>query len=784
MKFSESWLRSVYNPAIDSEALSHLLTMAGLEVEQADRVAPEFSDVVVGEISSVEAHPNADRLRVCRVNVRDRTLQVVCGAPNVRVGMRVPCAVPGARLPAMTVEQVSMRGVDSFGMLCSQHELGIGDDQSGLFDLGSDAAVGEDVRKVLDLDDTVFTLKLTPNRGDCLSIHGLAREVAALLGETPSLPAVPAIVAQHDERRAIRLEAGDACPRYCGRVIRGVDAKAATPGWMARRLQRSGVRPISALVDITNYVMLESGQPLHAFDLRNVQGAIRVRFAQPGEKLKLLDGREIDLSTTHLVIADETRPVALAGVMGGEASGVSDDTTAVFLESAYFSSEAVAVASRGLEINSDAAHRFERGVDYELAPRAVERATELVLAICGGSPGPVVEAAGGLPKRAAVEVRPERVRSVIGIEMASEAMAALLERLGVGVERLQDRLLVTAPSFRFDLGIEVDYAEEIARVYGYDNIPASLPSGRPSMLASSECEHSIDAIKRAIAGRDYYEVVTYSFVDRELELDFAGRADAVALVNPIASQMSVMRTTLLGSLVESLRFNVARKQERVRLFEVAACYERSGGAFVQSERIAGIAYGSALPEQWGDGGRGVDFYDVRGDLEAVFGPRRLSFVAGEHPAFHPGQCAQILCAGRAAGWVGAVHPRLLQKYELPAATVAFEIDATSVRAADVPVHGRISRFPPVRRDLAVVVDASVRADRIRDEILFSGAPLAIEATLFDVYRGKGVAEGRKSLAFRVLLQDTEKTLTDQEVDALIRKIISNLEQKQGATLRL
>jgi len=784
MKFSESWLRSVYNPALDSDALSHMLTMAGLEVEQADRVAPAFSGVVVGEVVAVDAHPNADRLHVCRVNVGVDNLQIVCGAPNVRVGMRVPCAAVGAQLPQIKVGKATMRGVDSFGMLCSQRDLGLGDDHSGLMDLGADAVIGEDLRKTLELDDTVFTLKLTPNRGDCLSIHGLAREVAALMGETLALSATARIDAVHEVRLDIRLEAGEACPRYCGRVIAGVDATARTPGWMARRLQRSGVRPISAIVDITNYVMLETGQPLHAFDLRNLQGAIRVRFARAGERLKLLDGREIELLTSHLVIADESRPVALAGVMGGDASGVSDDTGTVFLESAYFSPEAVAVASRGLEINSDAAHRFERGVDFELAPQVIERATELMLQICGGRPGPVVEAAGTLPTRASIPLRPERVRSVIGIDMSSEAMAELLRRLRIEVEHNAGRLLVTPPSFRFDLNIEVDYIEEVARVHGYDNIPASLPMARAPMLAKAEGERPVHAIKRALAQRDYFEVVTFSFIDPQLEADFAGRSDAVALTNPIASQLAVMRTTLLGSLVEAVRFNVARKQDRVRLFEVAACYERQGDGFAQIQRIAGLAYGAALPEQWGDGGRPVDFFDVRGDLDAVFGDRRLTCVPGKHPAFHPGQTAQLLCDGRAAGWIGALHPRWLQKYELPAAAVGFELEVAAVCEVELSAHHEVSRFPPVRRDLAIVVDNAVAAAHIRDEILRSGAPLATDATLFDVYRGKGVPEGRKSLAFRVLLQDTEKTFTDQEVEALIRKIIKNLEENQGGSLRL
>lgn len=783
MKFSESWLRSVYDPALDSAALSHLLTMAGLEVEHAERAAPEFSGVIVGEIVAVDAHPDADRLRVCLVNSGSEVLQVVCGASNTRVGMRVALATVGASLPDMQIKRATMRGVASSGMLCSERDLGIGDDHDGLMELGGEAVVGDDIRNALELDDTLFTLKLTPNRGDCLSIYGLAREVAALMGDTANLTWPGPIAPVHDLRLNVSLEAGAACPRYCGRVIRHVDGQAATPAWMVRRLKRSGIRPISALVDITNYVMLETGQPLHAFDIAMLQGGIHVRFGKPGEKLRLLDGREIDLAPSHLVIADEARPVALAGVMGGDASGVSAQTSTVFIESAYFAPEAVAVASRGLEINSDAAHRFERGVDFDLASRAMERATELVIQICGGEPGPVVDAMGNLPGRSQTLLRPEHVRSVIGIDMASDAMAALLRRLGIDVEPKGQLLVVTPPSFRFDLAIEVDYIEEVARVHGYDAISPTFPIGRPGMLPKPERIRPAMDLKHAFVQRDYFEVVTFSFIDRQIELDFAGGDEAVELENPIASQLSVMRTSLLGSLVECVRFNIARKLDRVRIFEVAACYSRTGAGYAQVERIAGLAFGSALPEQWGDGGRGVDFYDVRGDLEAVLGVSRLSFVAGSHAAFHPGQTARVLFDDRPAGWVGALHPRLLHRYELPATAVAFELDVDTICLRRLPSFEPVSRFPPVRRDLAVIVDIGVSAASVRKDILVSGAPLVAEATLFDVYRGKGVPEGRKSLAFRVLLQDTEKTLTDADVEALIQTIITNLKQKQGATLR-
>lgn len=783
MKFSEHWLRTVFDPAISSEALSHLLTMAGLEVEQRDPVATAFSGVVVGEIVGVDAHPDADRLRICRVNTGAGVLQVVCGAQNVRVGMRVACALVGAQLPGILVKQAKVRGAESFGMLCSEQELGLGDDHSGVLDLGGDAAVGEDVRKALDLDDYVFTLKLTPNRGDCLSIQGLAREVAVLLGKAMPSRSVDVVPVEATERREIRLEAGRACPRYFGRVIAGLDGSLPTPRWMVRRLQRSGIRPISALVDITNYVMLEMGQPLHAFDHARLQGGIRVRQASVGERLKLLDGREVELRSTHLVIADDSGAVALAGVMGGERSAVAGDTSSVFLESAYFDPEAVAAASRGLEIASDAAHRFERGVDFELAGPALERATALMLEICGGQAGPIVEACGALPTRAAIEFRPEQVRRVLGVDIAAPQIVDILARLGMTVQERGGAFVVVPPSFRFDVTIEVDLIEEVARVHGYERIVPSLPKGRPPMLPVEERVASVEALKRALAGRDYFEVVTFSFVDRQLELDFTSEQRPVTLANPIASQLSVMRSSLIGSLVECARFNIARKQERVRIFEVAACFARAAEGFEQVERVAGLCYGGALPEQWGDGGRVVDFFDVRGDLEALLGMAQLSFVPAVHPAFHPGQTAQVFFGGRSAGWLGVIHPRWLQKYELAATAVAFELDLATIRAADLPVHLPLSRFPPVRRDLAIVVDESVPASALKESILIDGVPLVSDVNLFDVYRGKGVPDGRKSLAFRVLLQDTEKTLTDAEVEAAVRKIITILQEKHSATLR-
>ncbi|HEY8428151.1 MAG TPA: phenylalanine--tRNA ligase subunit beta, partial [Sandaracinaceae bacterium] len=517
MKFSESWLRALIDPGLTSEALADLLTMAGLEVEAREPVAPAFSGVVVAEVKSVARHPDAERLSVCQVDTGTETLQVVCGAPNVRAGMRVPCARVGARLPAMAVDRATIRGVESFGMLCSARELGLGDDHSGVLALDADAPLGADVRAHLEADDWLFTLKLTPNRGDCLSLLGLAREVAALTGKPFTAPDTPAVQARCSDALRVHLDAGAGCPRYCGRIIRGVDPAAPTPAWMRRRLERCGVRPISALVDVTNYVMLELGQPLHAFDLARLDGDIHVRMARPGEKLRLLDGREVTLEPRHMLIADERKALALAGVMGGEASGVSDATRAVFLESAYFDPATVANASRGLEIASDAAHRFERGVDFELAPRAIERATALILEICGGEPGPVTEALGALPERKPIGLRTERAQRVLGVAIGEERIEEILTRLGLAVRRQPSGFVATPPSHRFDLEIEEDLIEEIARIHGYENIPPTLPVAPTVLLPVPEGAVPTHAIKTALAARDYHEVVTFSFVDPQLE---------------------------------------------------------------------------------------------------------------------------------------------------------------------------------------------------------------------------------------------------------------------------
>ena len=599
------------DPPLSSEALAHALTMAGFEVETRAPVAPPFDKVVVAEVQTVGRHPHADRLTVCRVDVgTGSVLTIVCGAPNVHAGIRVPCALPGAQLPGLAIKVANVRGVESHGMLCSARELGLSEDASGLLLLAQDAPVGLPLREYLDLDDQAFELKLTPNRADCLSVSGIAREVAAIT-QAPLRPVefaapAPAIA----DRREIVLDAPKGCPRYCGRVVRGVDARAPTPQWMVRRLERSGVRPISAIVDVTNYVMLELGQPLHAFDHGRLEGAIHVRYPRIGERLALLNGSEIDLTPDLLLIADEAKPVALAGIMGGRDTAVSDATVDVFLESAFFTAAAVAGKTRTLGFSTDAAHRFERGVDYAQCAHALDRAAQLLIEICGGTAGPISETCAELPKREPITLRSARSRRILGVDLAPERITALLARLRLGVERdgESETLRVTPPSYRFDLSIEEDLVEEVGRIHGYDNIAATPPQSPGTALPCTEARRSPEAVRRLLVARDYQEMISYSFVDAAWERDFCGNDAPVALANPIASQMSVMRSSLIGSLVDTLRFNLSRKQNRVRLFEVGRCFNRAAaGAFVQPTMAGGICHGGAVPEQWGMPERSIDF---------------------------------------------------------------------------------------------------------------------------------------------------------------------------------
>lgn len=784
MQFSESWLRSLVDTSLSSDELTHLLTMAGLEVEDRSPVAAVFDSVVVAQVLSKDKHPDADRLNVLTVNVgQGEPLTIVCGAQNVSVGMKAPCALVGAKLPGIEIKQAKVRGVASFGMMCSAKELGLAEESSGLLELSADATVGQSIREHLNLDDYLITLKLTPNRSDCLSLYGIAREVAALTGVALS-PLPQAAFAQSSVKKIdIKVSVPQACPRYITRAITSVDAKAATPAWMLQRLERSGLRSISAIVDVTNYVLLETGQPLHAFDLVKLNGGMEVRFALPGEKLQVLNQQWVELQTDMLVIADAKGAVALAGVMGGAGSAVDEATTEILLESAFFAPSVIAGKSRRLGFGSDSSYRFERGVDFANTQAALDRATQLILDICGGQAGPVTEALGDLPARKPVKLRVARVQRVLGVALESSEIAQILSRLGMVALQQGDEFIVTPPSYRFDIAIEEDLIEELARVHGYEQIPALPPHAAMNILPLNEAQRPLSKLRQALVMRDYQETINYAFVEEAWERDLCGNSSPIVLKNPIASQMSVMRSSLLGGLLAALRTNLSRKQSRVRLFELGGCFAAEAGGYVQRERVAGLAYGSVMAEQWGVPMRNVDFYDVKGDIEALFAPRKFSFEAAHHPASHPGRSARILLDGRAVGWVGELHPQWQQQYDLPQSVVWFEVEQGALLQIGLPKAVDVSRFPLVRRDIAVLVDEAVTVQSLLEAMQAENAPYVVELALFDLYRGKGVEEGKKSLAFRVLLQDTQKTLTDIEIEQSVLRLVAVMQQS-GAQLRV
>jgi phenylalanyl-tRNA synthetase beta chain len=784
MNFPEHWLRTFADPDLSTQGLAHVLTMAGLEVEDLTPAAPVFDGVVIGHVLSVEPHPNAQKLHVCAVDVGNTSpLSIVCGAPNVSAGVKVACATVGAKLPGIQITEAKLRGVPSQGMLCSAAELGISEDASGLMLLDSDAPIGRDIRQVLDLDDQIFSLKLTANRGDCLSMLGVAREVSAITGVELRMPETKTVEAVLGDRLEVTLSAPEACPRYAGRILRGVNAAAPTPASIVRRLERSGVRSISAIVDLTNYVMLEFGQPMHAFDLAKLSGNIDVRFARAGETLELLNGQTIDLEADMLLICDDSGPVALAGIMGGAATAVTPQTTDVFLEAAFFSPKAVAGKWRHLGFSTDASHRYERGVDYQGVARGYERLSQLILDVCGGQAAAVNDVVASLPTRTDVRVRVSRVERVLGMPVSTERIQEILERLEMQPRRSGDAFVVTPPSYRFDIAIEEDLIEEIIRIEGYEKLPATLPKAHAGMRAIPERQQDMSRIRQAMIARDYQEVVTYSFVDESWEKDFGGNAAPIRLANPIAEQLSVMRSNLLGSLVDTLRFNLNRRQPRVRLFEISQVFSHKEGRIDQQRRLGVIAYGDAHSEQWGTDARSVDFYDLRGDLETLLSPRTIELVAARHPALHPGKSARVVVDGQEAGWIGELHPALRQRYEIPEAVVAFEVDIDSIAKRPMPAYEAFSKYPFVRRDIAIEVADDIPVQTLLTSLNKGRSSIVKDVALFDLYRGKGIDSGKKGLAFRVLLQDTQKTLTDAGVDSAVAGLREILEREHGAKLR-
>ncbi len=782
MQFSEHWLRQLVNPALDSQALNDCLTMAGLEVEQMQGVAPAFSHVVIAQIVRAEKHPDADRLQVLEVNIGKQNLQIVCGASNARVGLKAPCALVGAVLPEFEIKQAKVRGVESFGMMCSAKELGLADEASGLLELPADAPVGQDIRDYMQLNDLMFTLKLTPNRSDCLSIKGIAREVAALTGSPLNHAPVATVAATIATQASVNIQAEQACPRYCARLIQGVNAQATTPEWMVQRLQRSGLRSISAIVDITNYVLLEMGQPMHAFDADRLKGEIQVRWAKAGEQIALLNEQTLTLAEDILVIADQQGPVAFAGVMGGANSAVSDSTSNIMLESAFFTPDAIAGKGRRFSISTDSSYRFERGVDFMQTRAAMERASALVLEICGGQAGEIVEKTATLPARAQVTLRLAKLNSILGITLDSDLVSQQLTRLGFDFQQHGDSFVVQAPSYRFDIEREEDLIEEIARLYGYQHIPAITPAGHLAMLPASEQQKPALALAQILVANGYQEVVTYSFVDARWEQDLMGNTQAVKLHNPIASDMSVMRSGIWGGLLEVLKYNLNRQQDRVRIFETGAVYQQQGDAFAEHKRLAGLAFGAVLPEQWGAPAKALDFFDIKADVDALCG-YQASYQAAQHPALHPGQSAQVILHGQAIGWLGKLHPQWQQQFDCPNGVFLFELDFNALQASQLASYQAVAKFPPVRRDIAVLVDQAVSAGDLLATMQQAKIDSVQHISLFDLYQGSGIAEGHKSLAFKIILQDSHKSLTDDEIENAVQTLIQLLAVHHGAQLR-
>jgi len=791
MKFSEQWLRSWVSLQVTRDELVARLSMAGLEVDSVTPAAGAFSGVVVGEILSAEQHPDADKLRVCQVSNGSETFQVVCGAPNARPGIRIPFAMIGAVLGEdFKIKKAKLRGVESFGMLCSASELQISDDNSGLMELAADAPVGQDIRVYLGLDDASIEVDLTPNRGDCLSIAGLAREVGALYGAEVTRPSIEAVAVVHDEVRPVEVLAPKACPRYLGRVLRNVDLSRPTPLWMVERLRRSDIRSIDPAVDVTNYVMLELGQPMHAFDLAEISGGIRVRMAEEGEKLVLLDGQEVSLRADTLVIADHQRVLAIAGVMGGEHSGVGGKTRDLFLESAFFDTIAIAGKARSYGLHTDASHRYERGVDWQLARQAMERATALLQEIVGGEPGPIVEVVdpASLPQTAPIVLRAERISQMLGLQMESEQVERLLPALGLkATKTMVGQWQVEVPSHRFDISLEVDLIEELARLHGYNNLPVRYPQARLAPQANTEARAELPVLRRLLVARGYQEAITYSFIDPKWFELFAPGVQPLTLANPISMDMAAMRPSLWPGLVKALQYNLNRQQSRVRLFESGLRFVGQLGDLKQESMLAGVATGSRLSEGWNQGRETVDFYDIKADVEALLGasgaPDEFFFVAGEHPALHPGQTARIERAGRLVGFLGALHPELGKTLGLEQPIYLFELLLTEVVEGCLPKFQELSRFPEVRRDLALIVERDTPAEMILQAIREAAGEYLTDVTLFDVYCGKGIDPQRKSLAVGLTWQHPSRTLNDEEVNATTQNILASLEERFNATLR-
>lgn len=793
MKVSYNWLKQWINTDSSAEDIAAGLTRLGLEVDSVTSAGATFTNVTIGEVLSAEQHPDADRLRVCQVNIgAEAPLNIVCGAANVRAGLKVAVAVIGAVLPGnFKIKKSKLRGVTSEGMICSEEELGLEQKAAGgIMELAADAPIGESFSDYLQLDDEIIDVDLTPNRGDCLSMYGIAREAAIALDSEFTDLEIESIQAASEKTIEITVSESKACPRYIGRVIEGVDATVATPVWLSESIRRAGVRPINIVVDIANYVMLELGQPLHAFDLAKLSGGIDVRFAKSGEKLTLLDGQMVELRTDSLVIVDAAGPVAIAGVMGGLDSSVTDTTTAVLLESAYFAPDVIMGRPRQYGLHTDAGQRFERGVDFELQQVATERFTELLLELAGGQAGPVIEvvSAADLPQRYPIKLRRERLAALLGQVIPEEEITSSLSKLGAKLKSIDEGWEVLPPSHRFDLAIEEDLVEEVARIYGYDNLPSELPKLSGTAGAVQESELNQLAIMDSLVARGYSQAITYSFVDAKTEKLLNPSHEPIALSNPLSPELAVMRSTLWSSLLQALRYNLNRQQHRVRLFEIGLSFQQAAGVTQQLPKLAAVVTGDVLPEQWGADAVKTDFYDVKADVEALFQlsghSQHLCFTRSEHDALHPGQQAAIVLAGEQVGLIGMLHPRLASALDLGEASIwLYELDLVALKRAQVPEFAILSKFPAIRRDIAVLVEQTVTAEQLIDQIRAQGGDMLTNVEIFDVYQGEHIPTGEKSVAIGLTLQHASRTLKDKDVTSVMEQVTSSLEDKFNARLR-
>ncbi len=795
MIFSESWLQEWVDSKLDTQDLMNELTMAGLEVDSSGPVARQFSGIVVGEVESVESHPDADKLSVCQVNDGGKSYQVVCGATNVRKGIKVPFANIGAEIHGgedkpFHIKSAKLRGIESKGMICSAEELGLEEKSEGILVLPDDAPKGLEVHEYLQLNDTSIELTLTPNRGDCLGMLGLAREVGVISGQPVTEPKISLVVPTMSDEFPIHIEAKDGCPRYLGRIIRNVNLKSKSPLWMQEKLRRSGLRSIDPVVDVTNFVLMELGQPMHAFDYSKLEGHINVRMAKENEKLVLLDGKEISLSSEVMLIADSKKPVAMAGIMGGLATSVTDSTKDVFLECAFFEPVTIAGKARRYGMQTDASHRYERGVDYNLQRKAMERATSLLLEIVGGDPGPITEAVGNLPEPVKIELRIELVSQVLGIEITKKEIIDILSRLGFSITNKNDESIsVGVPSFRFDVTLEADLIEEIVRIYGYNKVPSTFQFGAQALVSKPEALVPLQRIRHQLVALGYQEIVTYSFIDPELSKFVCGnQIQTVSLENPISEEMSVMRASILPGLLNTAQYNANRQQDRIRLFETGLVFTGNTGDYEQINRIGGLVSGSRYPQNWNNTDDVNDFYDVKGDVECILrlggDNRHFRFQPAEFGCFHPGQCARIESKeGALIGHLGALHPAIARKLELDTEIFMFELDLDAVQIGELPIASVLSRYPEVSRDLAIVINDSVPAEKILTIVRDNAGEFLTSLRIFDVYQGDAVEKGKKSIALGLTWQHPSRTLSDDEIGVIISSCVNVLQEQFNAKLR-